>query len=239
MKRVWHVPHLLVTFLVSFIALGSIDLFMGPDTPDAIMMILGGVFIMHLLAFGIGLCLPRRKLLSHLAVISVPLIPIGYLWSEQIRESNYLKYEAVYDRFRENLADPIPSSVANLEFIDLDESRDTHLMFQFEIAPTDLHEIIESRGFKETDVSAFRCPVDRFRDPAYLPLREPVSFYTIEDNKMGYPEPGWGEGFTLKVGGDRRSVVFRRESAAFYRYKYWDQRTAQQDAEVKRGQRRQ
>jgi LPXTG-motif cell wall-anchored protein len=61
MKRLWHLPTLLASFMVSLIGLKSLNLFMGPDTGDAIAMILLGILGMHLLAFVIGLLLTSRK----------------------------------------------------------------------------------------------------------------------------------------------------------------------------------
>ena len=84
--------------------------------------------------------------------------------------------------------------------------------------------IIEKRGFQRITPEQFRCPVDRFRESDYLPLDEPVTFYALEDHEAGYAEPGWGEGFTIKVNADRNRVIFRRESAGFYRYRYWESR---------------
>ena len=222
MKRFWHIPILLVCVVVSVILLGSLDLFMGPDTGDAILMILGGIVIAHLIAFVAGFFLPRRKLLSHIILIGIALVPIGFLCAMSMKEAHYLKHEAVYDRFRDRLFDPIPASVADLEFVDLDEKGDTHLMFRFGIEPKDLDALIEKRGFQRIQVEELRCPVDRFRDPDYLPLGSSATFYAIEDNETGYPETGWGEGLTLKVNADRNRVIFRRESAAYYRYRYWE-----------------
>ena len=185
-------------------------------------MILGGIVVAHLIAFGAGFFLPRRKIFSHIVLIGIALVPIGFLYAMSMKEAHYLKHEAVYDRFRDSLVDPIPVSVTELEFVDLDESGDTHLMFRFSIDPQDLDALIEQRGFQRIEVEELRCPVDRFRDSDYLSLGSPATFYAIEDNEMGYPEPGWGEGLTLKVNADRSRVIFRRESAAYYRYRYWE-----------------
>ncbi|MDA7882198.1 hypothetical protein N9A94_07805 [Akkermansiaceae bacterium] len=195
---------------------------MGPDTGDAILMILGGIAVAHLIAFVAGFFLSCRKILSHIILIGIALAPIGFLCAMSMKEAHYLKHEAVYDRFKDSLFDPIPASVTDLEFVDLDESGDTHLMFRFSIDPQDLDALIEQRGFQRIEVEDFRCPIDRFRDPDYLSLGSPATFYAIEDNEMGYPEPGWGEGLTLKVNADRNQVIFRRESAAYYRYRYWE-----------------
>ena len=224
MQPIWHIPILLVCVVVSVILLGSLDLFMGPDTGDAILVILGGIAVAHLIAFVTGFFLPRRKLLSHIILIGIALVPIGFLCAMSMKATHYLKHEAVYDRCRDSLLDPIPDSVTDLEFVDLDESGDTHLMFRFNIDPQDLDALIEQRGFRRIEAKEFRSPLDRFRDPDYLSLGlgSTATFYAIEDNEMGYPEPGWGEGLTLKVNAERNRVIFRRESAIYYRNRSWE-----------------
>lgn len=224
MKRLWHVPTLLASFVASLIGLKSLNLFMGPDTGDAIGLILVGLLGMHFLAFLIGLFLPPRMVSNHLALVATAILPIGLLAAASIKESRYLKNEAVFDRFRDSLHNPIPESVRELKFIDYEESKDTHLSFRFRINPADLDRIIEHRGFQQITPDQFRNPTDHFRDMAYLPMDGPVTFYTIEENKGGYPEPGWGEGYTLKVNGTRDAVIFRRESAMFYRNRSWESR---------------
>ncbi|BDS07495.1 hypothetical protein NT6N_25350 [Oceaniferula spumae] len=222
MKRLWHLPTLIITMVLSVISLGSLDLFMGPDTGDGIVMILGGILIVHMFAFAVGFILPRRKIFSYIVLVCLALTPIGFLIADGIKQAHYLKYEAVYDRFREMLIDPIPESVTDLEFVDDDASEDFHLKFRFQIDPSDLDQIIEKRGFERITPDQFRDPTDAFRDPSYLPMDSPVTFYTIEDNVGGYPEPSWGDGYTLKVNAGRNSVIFRRESAQHYRYRYWE-----------------
>lgn len=222
MKRLWHLPTLLASFVGSLAALKGLNLFMGPDTGEAIGMILIGILGMHSLAFGIGIFLRSRKVSDHLVLVSIAMLPIGLLAAASIKEARHLKHEAVFDRFRDSLHDPIPASVRGLGFLGDEESKDTHLMFRFRIDPADLNWIIEQRGFKQITPDQFRNPTDPFRDMSYLPMDDPVTFYTIEDHGKGYPEPGWGEGYTLKVNATRDSVIFRRESAAFYRYRYWE-----------------
>src|SRR4051812_12378547 len=51
---------------------------------------------------------------------------------------------------------------------------------------------------------------------------EPVTFYTLNDIAAGYPDKGIGEGYTLKVGADKKHVVFRRESSLYYLNKSWE-----------------
>ena len=88
--------------------------------------------------------------------------------------------------------------------------------------PEDLDGIIRSKGFVQIDRTQFRRPDDLFTHPEYLPLAEPATFYILNDIKSGYPEIGIGEGYTLKVSADRTHVIFRREDAPYYRYRYWE-----------------
>ena len=95
-------------------------------------------------------------------------------------------------------------------------------MFRFAISPEDLAKIIRSKGFTQVNTTQFRQPNDLFTHPEYLPLAEPATYYILNDINAGYPDKGVGEGYTLKVSADRKHVIFRRESAAYYLYKYWE-----------------
>lgn len=232
MKRLWYIPTLFSSLVVSLILLRRSDLFTGPDTGDGIIMILAAFLLFHLMAFAVGFALPPQKIFSNLALLCIALLPVGYLLTASAKRASYHEHVAVYDRFRDNLLDPIPSSVTALEFIDLDESKETHLMFRFQIDPDDLDQIIKSRGFKRITSDQFRCPIDRFRDPSYLPMKSSATFHTIEEG--GYSEPGWGEGYTLKVNATKDSVIFRHESAAYYRYRDWEPNSGEHAASERR-----
>jgi len=95
-------------------------------------------------------------------------------------------------------------------------------MFQFTIAPEDLDRIVRSRHFVEINRTQFRRPDDLFIHAEYLPVAEPATFYLLNDIAAGYPDKGIGEGYTLKVSADRSHVIFRRESAPYYLYRYWE-----------------
>lgn len=84
MNRIWHLPTLIVSFVASLIALKSLDLFMGPDTGDAIIMILCGILFMHVFAFVIGLSLPSGKILIHVILVCIAQLPIGFLVAQSI-----------------------------------------------------------------------------------------------------------------------------------------------------------
>jgi hypothetical protein len=197
--------------------------FAGPDgTGMLIALFLGTSAISHVVAGALGFFLTRRTWWRPIPLLLVALVPMLLFSIWQVQDAWYLNHQAVYDRFRENVVDPIPASVADLQFISLGESHSADLMFRFTISPEDLSNIIRMKGFREIKTNEFRQPNDLFTHPEYLPLGEPATYYIINDIEAGYPEKGIGEGYTLKVSADRKVVVFRRESAAYYLYKYWE-----------------
>jgi len=220
MKRFWHLPWLLCSLLASILVIVLWEPFAGMGTGILIATLLGTVAASHMLSGIVGFFLQHRTWRRLFIILSLAMLPAILFSLSQVRDALYLRYRAAYDRFRDNLASPIPTSVANLEFIPLAEAHETHLMFRFTISPQDLDGLIHSRGFVEITTSGFRRPDDLFTHPEYLPLAEPVTFYTLNDIAAGYPDKGIGEGYTLKVSADRRHVVFRRESAPYYLYKY-------------------
>jgi hypothetical protein len=185
-------------------------------------MLLGGISISHVVAGGFGCFLLKPTWRRVVLVTSIAMFPASFFSLQQSRDAWYIRHEAVYDRFRDNLVTPIPASVSDLHFVPLEEEHETHLMFRFTIAPEDLNRIIRSRHFVEIDRTQFRRPDDLFTHADYLPLTEPATLYVLNDIAAGYPDKGIGEGYTLKVSADRRHVIFRRESAAYYLYRYWE-----------------
>lgn len=222
MKRLWHIPWLLFSFFASILVILLWDPFAGMGTGILVAMLLGGIAISHVVAAGFGCFLFKPTWRRVVLVTLIAMFPAILFSIQQIRNAWYLRYEAVYDRFRDNLVTPIPVSVSDLHFVPLQEEHETHLMFGFTIAPDDLDRIIRSRHFVEIDRTQFRRPNDLFTHVEYLPLAEPATFYVLNDVAAGYPDKGIGEGYTLKVSADRRYAIFRRESAAYYLYRYWE-----------------
>ncbi len=185
-------------------------------------MILQALVVSHLVALGVGVFLLRQIWWRPIPVLLVAWIPVLLLSIWQLHDAWYLRDRAVYDRFRDYIVDPIPASVTDLRFIGLDEAHSLHLMLRFTISPEDLADIIRSKGFTQISASQFRQPDDLFTHPEYLPLAEPATYYIINDIKAGYPDKGVGVGYTLKVSADRKHVIFRREDAAYYLYRYWE-----------------
>lgn len=212
----------MATFAISFVGLSGIDVFAGPSTGDAVLALLAYFVVFHAVAFFAGLFLNEPNAFRAPVVLAIALLPIGLLYVGELYDRLVLAPQRPYARFRELVVSPIPDSVTNLEFVPFEETGSTHLTLRFRIAPEDLDILIEKRGFVVTNLNDFRCPVDEFKNPYFLPLPGPVTYYTYEDNESGYPEPGWGDGHTLKVSRDRTRVIYRHESAPFYRYRYWE-----------------
>jgi len=207
---------------ISVFGLRGVDVFAGPSTGDAVLALLGMFVVFHVAAFNIGLCMPRPNRYRLPAVVLVALSPIGVLYVDSFYDTIVRAPRRPYERFCDYLVSPIPSSVSDLEFVPVEEKHSTHLMLRFSISSNDLDSIIKQLGFVLTSPADFRCPVDEFKNPKYLPLPGPAAFYTYEDHERGYPEPGWGAGHTLKVSSDRTQAIYRTETAQFYRYRSWE-----------------
>lgn len=221
LKRLWHLPWLLASLIGSLLILIKFTPFAGMGMGVLIDFLLGSVVTAHMVAAIVGAFLIQQGRSRLAIVLSVALFPATMLLLFRSWDAYHLRYVAVYDRFRDNLMNPIPDSVSDLKFVSFHEKGESHLMFRFEIDPDDLEKIIQCKGFKRIDKTQFRRWNDLFTDTRYLPLEEPVAFYIFEDLDGGYKDLGIGEGYTLKVSADRTHVIFRRESAAYYRYKHW------------------
>lgn len=222
MKYLWHFPILIFTFLASIFIIRAWNPFYGMGTGDAMLMIFGGMLLFHLFALIAGFVPIEKTWWRAFVVIAIAMFPAALFSLVEGQNALHLHYVAVYDRFRDNLASPIPESVEDLEFISLEEKHAPNLSFRFKISPDDLDKIIEAKTFVEIDRTQFPRPDDLFIYPEYLPLKEPTKFYIFEDIDQGYPDEGIGELYTLKVSADRREVIFRRESATYYFYRYWE-----------------
>jgi hypothetical protein len=188
--------------------------FTGPSTGDAFLLMLGFVLASHLFASVISLFLGKFRWISALLIGLICLLPAGFFAGFAIEDHIYVRHYAVYDRFRDNLANPVPKSVTNLRFNTLKEAINPDASFRFNIAPADLEEIIRQRGLKLVQPDALKCPADYFKFPYYLPLRGPFNLYQGTDSADNV--------LTLKVNEARDQVVFRLESAAYYKYHYWE-----------------
>src|SRR5262245_13788573 len=133
MRRLWHLPWLCASLIASVLVIKLWDPSAGMGAPMLVAMLLGAIAVSHLAAGVLGLFLLIRSWRRLAIVALLALLPVMLFSFGQAREAWYIRYQAVYDRFRDNLGSPIPSSVSNLAFIPLKESCETHLMFRFTI----------------------------------------------------------------------------------------------------------
>jgi hypothetical protein len=175
---------------------------------------LGAVAVSHLAAGIAGLLFLNVTWRRHVIVLSVALLPALLFSLSQLRDAYYLRYQAVYDRFRDELANPIPNSVRNLRFNPLSETINADLSFRFDIDPKDLGDILSSKHLQPVESDSLMCPQDYFKYPYYLPVRGNFVLYQGRDKDGGV--------LTLKVTEAHDHAVFRKESEAYYKYHYWD-----------------
>ncbi len=220
MKKFWHIPWLVLSFIVSIIIIRAWEPFAGMGTVSLVVVLLGSLLVSHFISGMIGRVLLKQTWKRVFIVLLVAMLPTFVYSIFETYDVWYDRYQKVYDRFRDYLADPIPMSVSNLKFIPFEKKHETHLMFQFTISPDDLEKIIRIKGFQKIGTKSFRRPDDLFTHPEYLPLPEPAEFYIIINDVNTYPDEGIGTGYTLKVSADRH-VIFRREDATYYKYQSW------------------
>jgi hypothetical protein len=175
---------------------------------------LGAVAVSHLAAGIVGLFLLNRTWRRLVAVLPLAMLPVLLFSTTKLRDAYYLRYQAVYDRFRDELVNPIPRSVRNLEFNPIAEAINADLSFRFDIDPKDLHDIISSKELKPVNPDDLICPRDYFKYPYYLPVPGRFVLYQGRDKA--------GDVLTLKVTEAHDRAFLRKESEAYYRYHYWD-----------------
>lgn len=129
---------------------------------------------------------------------------------------HYRRYRAVYDRFRDDVADPIPASVSDLRFVGLDDGISPGLMFRFDIDRVDLDAILTRLGLSRVEPGAMLDPTDFFQYPYYLPLEGEFEVYQGKG--------ALGEVLTIKTNKARTHAIFRRQSSGYYRDRDWENR---------------
>lgn len=134
MRRLWHLPWLLCSLIGSLLILRFWTPLVLIVTGLAVFL-LGAVVASHVAATIVGAFLLNRYWRRLGIVLLLAMHPALLLLVTQLPEAYYLRYQAVYNRFRDNLIAPIPKSVSDLEFISLSEGLECHLMFRFTISP--------------------------------------------------------------------------------------------------------
>jgi hypothetical protein len=211
--RLWHVPWLIGTFILSLLAMPFVLWFAGMGQGGLVFIYFSGLIISHLIAFGAGFILRAKTWRTIICLCGIALLPPISCELIKIHDAWYLHFQAASDRFRDNLADPIPKSVSHLEIVPLKEAFVSDLIFRFEIAPDDLDKIVRVKGFRKIGANEFARKDDLFTFQKYLPLSEPASFYIREDDDENID--------MLKVSSDRKKVIFRVESSNDYTNGDW------------------
>ena len=212
--RLQHIVLVGVLFAVSVGVTFASCPFAGPATGELFLFMLGWVLVSHLLAGIVSLFLRKFTLISALFLGLICLLPASFFAGHAIKDNIYLRHYAVWDRFRDELANPIPKSVSHLRFNTIEEDINPDLSFRFSIEPKDLQEIIRVKRLKLVRPDDLRCPQDYFKYPYYLPVRGSFVLYQGVDKA--------GSVLTLKVNEAHEQAIFRKESEAYYKHRYWE-----------------
>ena len=196
------------SFVLSMIIIPATMSLLDGEAIDAVIMM---IIANHLLAGVVSLFIPRLSKSSCAAIFSLSFLCAGCSMASAVRKKIEYHYYLPYDRFRDQLADPVPGSVSNLRFLTREEEIGTGLAFRFDIAPEDLDEIITRLKMRRVDPEDMLNPFDFFQHPYYIPLEGDYHLYQARvDSK--------GDVLTLKVNATHSHAIFRREWADFYPY---------------------
>ena len=212
--RLWHVPWLIGTLILSLLAMPFVLWFAGMGQGILIGMYFVGLIISHLIALGIGFILRVKTWRTIVYLCGIALLPPISFGAIKLHDALYLRFQGDSDLFRDKLADPIPKSVSHLEDVPLQEAFVPDLIFRFDIAPDDLDKIIRVKGFIKIRANEFARKDNLFTFQKYLPLSEPTSFYIRRDDYYGNVD-------ILKVSSDRRKVIFRQQAFISYTNGDW------------------
>ncbi len=168
----------------------------------------------HVIAAVVGLLFRRASVRSCALVFAIAFFPGCVDGVSEIQKAIHLNYFAPYDRFRENVASPVPNSVSNLRFLPLDEQIRPDGMFEFDIDPVDLDTILANLKLKRVDPTKMLNPKDYFQYPFYLPVGGAYHVFQGTDR--------FDEVLTIKANESHTHAVFRRESSGFYRDRGWE-----------------
>src|SRR5437879_1265238 len=98
MRRLWHLPGLVCSFVWSLIIIKLWNPFAGMGTGALIAMLLGALVVSHFAALVAGLFLLNVTWRRHVIILSVAVLPVLLFSIGQVREAYYLRFQAVYDR---------------------------------------------------------------------------------------------------------------------------------------------
>src|SRR5262249_36757160 len=135
----------------------------------------------HVLAALVALVVPRLDKKSCTIVFAIGFLAPVSFGVPALKKAAYLRCSAVYDRFRENLASPIPRSVSSLRFVPLEESIRPDLMFRFDVDPPDLDALLEVLKLDRIEPESLPNPRDFFRHAYYLPVEGNYQLFQGKD----------------------------------------------------------
>jgi hypothetical protein len=165
---------------------------LNPFPGQVIDFMVGGVCVAHLAAL-VAIPFFQRSTIGSVAFLLVISTSAIVTFScVAVADKVYLKYYAVSDRFRENVASPIPKSVRNLAFVSDKDQRDADLMLEFDISPAELDQVIDSLHLREVPPVGLHCFYKGFRQN--------------------------GDAVTIKTNESRTHAVFRLDSSSRFRY---------------------
>jgi len=173
-----------------------------PNPGEATDAIIRVVLFIHCVAFVVGVFIPRISAASCVIVFAFAFSLTGVSAINKVRLERYIRYSAVYDRFRENVACPIPESVSNLSF-QMHVDVPGNLSLKFDIAKSDLDAIIRNLKLRLLAPDDLSNRDDLFRNSSYLPLEGQYELFQGIDEHEDI--------LTLKSNEQHTQAVFRRE----------------------------
>jgi hypothetical protein len=214
-----------LSFVLSFLLLPVIVPF-DPEGAGMAAAIIGGL-LCHGTAAIFCLCIPRASIGSCALVFCIAFLFRGCLSVEAIKHAIHLRYYAVYDRYRDHLASPVPMSVSNLRFVSLEEQITPELMFRFDIDPADLDAILKRLKMERVNPKSMLNPKDFFQYPYYMPLDGKYHVFQGKDEVDRV--------LTIKTNESHTHVIFRMESSGTYRDRTWENRSSIQTQMINEG----
>lgn len=187
------------SFILSFVIFTHADLFSpGGEAIDAAAF---GILLTHIFALVVSLFIPRLSFVSCVIVFSISFSLPAVMGIENYQRWHYRRYQAVYDRFRDNLVSPIPASVTNLRFVKLEEQIRPDLAFRFDIDVDDLDELFKRLQLVKVAPKDMLDPKDPFQRPYYMPLEGEWEVFQGKDR--------YDEVLTIKTNKAHTHAIFR------------------------------
>jgi hypothetical protein len=205
-----HLSLVALSFYLSFIVIQHVGLMPG----EVLDCMACGFLLFHAVAAVVGVLFRRASIVSCVIVFLIAFFPGGLTGIQEFQKARYLRLHAPYDRFRDNLASPVPKSVANLHFLPLDEVIRPDLMFEFDIATEDMDAILTNLRFEHVDPAHMLNPKDYFQYAFYTPIAGPFQIFQGKDK--------FDEVLTIKTNESHSHAIFRKESFNFYRNRRWE-----------------